>query len=105
MRDIFLDLKTHLQVLVIAHRTVQGSQAEIENEIGDYRQVMGVLLPYSFETKTRGAPQKQSVKFEKIELNVPIDDSRFRMPVAKKPATAAQPAPTPAPSAAPRRLP
>ena len=85
VRDVYLDLKTHLQIVTVAHRVVQGRPAEIESELGDYREVGGVLLPHSFETKAQGVSQKQSVRFDKIELNVPIDDSRFRMPAAKKP--------------------
>ncbi len=86
VRDVYLDLKTHLQIVTVAHRMVQGKPAEIETELGDYREVGGVLLPYSFETRARGVAEKQSLHFEKIELNVPIDDTRFRMPAAKKPA-------------------
>jgi hypothetical protein len=97
-RDVFLDLNTHLQIVTVAHRIVQGKLAEIESKLGDYREVGGVLLPYSFETTARGVPQKQSVRFDKIELNVPIEDSRFRMPAAKKPAEVPQPTPTPAKS-------
>jgi outer membrane lipoprotein-sorting protein len=96
VRDVFLDLKTHLQIVTVAHRIVQGKPAEIESKVGDYREVGDILLPYSFETTARGIPQKQSVRFDKIELNVPIEDSRFRMPAAKKPAEAPQPTPTPA---------
>lgn len=103
VRDVYLDLKTHLQIVTVAHRVVQGKPAEIESELGDYRQVGGVMLPYFFETRVRGVPQKQSVRFEKIELNVPIDDSRFRMPVPKNEPERAQPIPaTPTPPASPR---
>jgi len=101
VRDVFLDLKTHLQIATVAHRMVQGKPAEIESKVGDYREVGGVLLPYSFETTARGVPQKQSVRFDKIELNVSIEDSRFRMPAAKKPAEAPQPTPTPVTSPGP----
>ena len=88
VQDIYLDLKTHLQIATVAHRVVQGKPAEVESELGDYREVGGVLLPHSFETKAEGVSQKQSIRFNKIELNVPTDDSRFRMPAAKKPTEA-----------------
>lgn len=102
VRDIYVDLKTHLQVLVVAHRIVQGKQAGIETEPGDYRQVMGVMLPYTFETRADGSPQTQTVRFQKIEVNVPIDDSRFPMPVGQ-PTEGPRPAPTPAASPPPGR--
>lgn len=95
-RDIYLDLKTHLQIASVARRMVQGKPAEVESVVGDYREVGGVLLPHLFETKVKGIPQTQSVRFEKIELNVPIDDSRFSRPPAREPSQSPQPAATPA---------
>ena len=53
--------------------------------IGDYRDVSGLMLPHSFEASASGVDQTQSLKFEKIELNVPIDDSRFAMPSKPEP--------------------
>ena len=41
------------------------------------------MLPHSFEASAVDVPESQTLKFDKIELNVPIDDSRFAMP--KKP--------------------
>ncbi len=105
VRDVYLDLKTHLQMITVAHRMVQGKPAEIETELGDYREVGGVQLPHSFETRARGVAEKQSLRFEKIELNVPIGDARFRMPAANKPGEGAQPTPAPATSPASGRLP
>jgi outer membrane lipoprotein-sorting protein len=106
VRDVYLDLKTHFQIVTVARRIVNGRSVEIESELGDYRQVVNVMLPYFFETRARGIPQKQSVRFEKIELNVPIDDSRFRPPVAKNAPERAQPTPTiPTPPALQRSQP
>ena len=81
VRDVYLDAKTYLQFLTVTQRTIKGRSLEIETAIGDYREVGGVLLPHSFETSARGLAQKQSVQFDKIELNVAIDDARFLMPV------------------------
>jgi outer membrane lipoprotein-sorting protein len=95
VRDLYLDLKSHLQIASVVRRMVQGKPAEVESAIGDYREIGGVLLPHFFETRVKGIPQTQSVRFEKIELNVPIDDSRFSRPPARE---SPQPraAPTPA---------
>ncbi len=82
-RDLYLDAKTYLQVLAVTRRSVDGRDVEIRSRIGDYREVGGLMLPHSFEASAAGVPETQSLKFEKIELNVPIDDSRFAMP--KKP--------------------
>ena len=79
-RDLYLDAKTYLQVLVVSKRTTDGQTVEIRSKIGDYRNVGGVMLPHSFQASASGVPQTQALEFSKIELNVPIDDSRFAMP-------------------------
>ncbi len=87
-RDLYLDAKTYLQVLAVTHRSVDGRDVEIHSRIGDYRDVSGLMLPHSFEASAVGVPETQALKFEKIELNVPIDDSRFEMPKTKTEAPA-----------------
>lgn len=79
-RFVFLDPKTYLQVLTVTQRKVDGQSVEIENRIGDYREVGGVKLPHSFEAAAEGVSQSQTLRFDKIEVNVPIDDARFAMP-------------------------
>ena len=41
------------------------------------------MLPHLFEASASGVPQTQALEFQKIEINVPIDDSRFAMPKAR----------------------
>jgi outer membrane lipoprotein-sorting protein len=92
VRDLYLDAKTYLPFLTVTERTIGGRSVEIESSIGDYREIGGVLLPYSFETSAGGLTQKQSVRFDKIELNVAIDDARFVMPASSpRPQTPAPP--------------
>ncbi len=80
-REIYLDAKTYLQALAVSRRTGGGEgMTEIRSRISDYRNVGGVMLPHSFVASAEGIPQKQALEFSKIELNVPIDDSRFAMP-------------------------
>lgn len=89
-RTVLLDAGTFLQVGTLSHKKVDGNDIEIESVIGDYRPVAGVQFPYSFESTAKGMPQKQVMKFERIEVNVPLEDARFAMPKLSAPA------PTPA---------
>ncbi len=82
-RDLYLDAKTYLPVLAVTKRTADGQTVEIRSKIGDYKSVDGVMLPHSFQASASGVPQTQALEFQKIELNVPIDDSRFAMPKAR----------------------
>ena len=52
-----------------------------------YKEMMGKsppkgMLPFSTEQGVKGMPQRQKMTITKIELNVPIDDSRFALPTA-----------------------
>lgn len=82
-RELYLDAKTYLPILAVTKRTSDGQTVEIRSKIGDYKSVGGVMLPHSFQASASGVPQTQALEFQKIELNVPIDDSRFAMPKAR----------------------
>jgi outer membrane lipoprotein-sorting protein len=84
---IYLDADSHLEIRNEAKRTIRGSEVELENTIGDYKEVGGLLWPHSIQSGAKGRPEKQSFAFESIEVNPAIDDARFKMP-APKPAEA-----------------
>jgi hypothetical protein len=48
-------------------------------EIGDYREVDGVLIPYAMAMSRKGGSSTYTV--ETIEHNVPIDDAEFAAPI------------------------
>jgi hypothetical protein len=79
----FLDARSYLPVRVEARRTVRGTEVELESTIGDYRESGGILWPYSITNAVKGRPEKQTITVEKIEVNPPIDDARFKMPAAR----------------------
>ena len=83
----FLDASSYLPIRVEGRRTVRGAEIEGEGTIGDYRKAGGFLWPHRLENGAKGMPDKQVLTIEKIEVNPPIDDARFRMP-GPKPADA-----------------
>ena len=80
VRKIFLDAQQHLEIRTEGKANVRGAQMEGESTIGDYREVAGLMLPHSMESGQKGSPQKMRMTIQKIEVNVPVDDARFRMP-------------------------
>ena len=40
------------------------------------------MFPFAVENQVKGTDQKQKITITKIELNVPADDSLFKMPAA-----------------------
>jgi outer membrane lipoprotein-sorting protein len=94
-REVYLDAGNFLQVKTVMRREVDGHEIEVTSMIGEYKEIGSLLLPHSFEASAAGAPGRQVLHFERIELNVPLDDGRFEMP---KPAEQPTPGPTPAPA-------
>jgi outer membrane lipoprotein-sorting protein len=81
----YLDADSYLTIREESRRTVRGSEVEVESTIGDYKDVGGgLLMPHSIENGTKGQPQKQNILVEKVELNPPLDDARFKMPAPAK---------------------
>ena len=80
----YLDPDTYLEVKTEKQEFIRGNVRETEQELGSYKQVAGVYYPYSLEGGTKGNPGDHvRITMDKIEVNVPIDDSLFKMPVKK----------------------
>jgi outer membrane lipoprotein-sorting protein len=80
---IYIDAEQFLEVRMDAKMKVRGTDVENETTIRDYKDVGGLMIAHAMEAVQKGAPQKQKIIFQKIELNVPIDDARFKMPTVK----------------------
>ena len=81
----YLDPDTYLEIKREKQQFIRGSVRESEENLGSYKQVAGVYYPYSIETGVKNDPSQHAViTVEKIEVNVPIDDSQFKMPAPKK---------------------
>ena len=76
----YLDADSYLIIKEEAKRTMRGTEIEGESSLGDYKDVNGLMVPYSITSGMKGNPQKQTLSMDKIEVDVAIDDSRFAMP-------------------------
>ena len=92
VQTIYLDADEYLEIKSEQRRIVRGTETETETITGDYKEVDGLMVPFSTESGPKGSPSsaKQKVTLEKIEFNVPVDDAMFHMPAAA--ATPAAPA-------------
>jgi hypothetical protein len=81
-RTIHLDAKTRLVVRTVDVRSIDGEPVEIVTDISDYRIQGGVEFPYLIEVGPRGKPERQRLVVQRIEVNPPLDASRFAMPAA-----------------------
>lgn len=84
VRTYYLDTDSHVPIKYEVLRIVRGAEREFEVELGDYKEVNGVFLPFAFAVGSKGSPASSKAQYAwaKIEANVPIDDRRFAKPVA-----------------------
>ena len=85
----YIDADSFLEIKEETKRMVRGTEKEFESSIGDYKEVDGIIFPFAVESGIKGTDQKQKITISKIELNVPADDTIFKMPPPAPPAPAA----------------
>lgn len=83
-RTYYIDAENYLEVKVEAKTTVRGTETEGDTIIGDWKEVGGMMMPFSIDSGQKGAPARQKITLEKIEVNPVLDDARFKMPDIKK---------------------
>lgn len=77
--NVFLDKTTGLERKVSATIAGDAGDVLIESLISDYQPVDGAMVPRKVETRVGGQLQA-TIRIDSVEFNVPIDDSRFKMP-------------------------
>jgi outer membrane lipoprotein-sorting protein len=97
VRDLYLDAGTFLISKAVVKTAMRGTEVELESTIGDYKEVGGMMFPFSIEQHPVGEQgPSQKITFKKIEPNAPVDDSIFKMP-GGAPHAPAKTGPAPAP--------
>jgi len=80
VQTVYLDADSFLEIKEETKRTVRGSEQVVESSIGDYKEVNGIIFPFAEESGLKGSEEKEKLTITKIELNVPVDESIFKMP-------------------------
>jgi len=85
----YLDPDTYIEIQIEKQQFIRGSVRESVTVLGSYKPVNGVMFPFFVESGPKNNPDARGkVTYTKIEANVPIEDSDFKMPAAPaKPAT------------------
>ena len=79
------DPDTYLEVRRERQEFVRGNVRETVEDMGSYKQVSGVYYASSLETNVKGSPREHArLDFNKIEVNVPLEDSYFQLPSTSK---------------------
>jgi hypothetical protein len=93
VRYYFLDTDSFLELKIETESSIRGTIQYTETYFGDYEEVNGLYYSFAFETGAKGDSNRVKFAVDKVEINVPLEDSLFTMPIVKpeaKPAGGAQ---------------
>ncbi len=79
VRTIYLDAENYLELRVTSKRKTPGGELEVDQYLGNYKPINGIVSAFSIETKVKGQTVNQ-VTIDKIEMDVAVDDALFKMP-------------------------
>ena len=80
VRYYYIDADSYLELKVETERKIRGTVQYNETLYGDYEKVNGIYFPFAFESGQKGNPDRVKFTVDKVELNVPLSESRFSMP-------------------------
>jgi hypothetical protein len=81
---VYLDPDHFLEIRIVNQRVEHGAKVETETDIGDYEKVNGVYVPFSIESGPKGAADKGKLVIDKVDGNVPVDETAFQFPTPAK---------------------
>ena len=86
VRYIIIDAASSRQVAEEGERPTPRGLVTIETRLSDHRMVEGLLVPFVVEIGMKGSEgdEEQKIVFDKVELNVALDDDRFAAPPGAK---------------------
>ncbi len=80
----YLDTEYYVPIRIDTQRMIRGAPQEFETSLGDYKRVAGVYVPFSSESGSKGSSSadRSKITYDKIEANVPLENTRFARPGA-----------------------
>lgn len=84
IKNYYLDAQSYLILKETSKRKIKEKEINSETLYGNYQQVEGITFPMALDIREAGSQDGQKGVMEKVELNVEIDDSYFKMPEAGK---------------------
>ena len=85
-RTVYLDAESGLEVKMEAKRTIRGTEVDGETYLSDYKEVNGIMMPFTMESGAKGQSMRQKMVIDSVECNPQLADDLFAMPAGTKPA-------------------
>jgi len=77
---VYLDPEYFLEIRTVSRRIEHGVPNETVTDYGDYEKVDGVYFPFEQDSGLKGSSDRQRVRFETAQANVPAADTHFQFP-------------------------
>jgi hypothetical protein len=81
--QLFFDTLTGLLVRVVSNAWLSSGEVPPARDFDDYRDVAGAKFPFLIRENGPRPTQRAETHPDKVELNVPIADSKFAMPASR----------------------
>ena len=80
----YIDADSYLVVKQNDKLKFDAKEITSESILSNYKQVNGVMFPFSIESKSPDNPMGSAkITVDSIEINITVDDSIFKMPITK----------------------
>ena len=80
--DYFIDAENYVILKLASKIHIQGKESENENINSNFKEVNGVLFPFTIENKNKGQVASHFI-VDRYEVNADVNDSLFIKPVKK----------------------
>lgn len=80
IRYDYIDSSSYLEIKWQGQVENQGKTDTFASYFSDYRKVHGVMFAFQISSGTADHPEGQKIVFDRVEINVPLDDSIFGKP-------------------------
>jgi hypothetical protein len=77
---LYLDEEYYVEFKSEVTREIQGNEIKMTMDIGDYKEVDGLLFAHSMEMSVGDGPAQQVITIETIETGIDLPEDRFTMP-------------------------
>src|SRR5262249_155861 len=79
-RFVYLDPDHFVEIRIGTQGVGHGAHEEVETDLGNYEKAGDVFVPTSIELGSKGSADKQMIVVDKVEANVPVNDTMFHFP-------------------------
>ncbi len=90
VRYDYIDAKSFLEIKWEGQVENAGEKNTFASYFSDYRKVNGAMFAFTITSGTSDHPDAQKIVFDKVEVNVPLEDPLFGKPAAPQPGSSGQ---------------